>query len=332
MSDLAATLADLLQQVQRPGSFYSTGTIDIHPPRLEIDGVGHIALPLLPVQADQIIDNAEAAPYGRGTETLLDNNVRRTWQIDASRVRISGRRWSEDLSLVVDRVRAELSVTARVEAELYKLLVYDTGSFFVAHRDTEKTPGMFATLVLVLPSDYSGGELLVRHRGQEVRLDLRRDEPSEAAFAAFYADCRHEVLPIASGYRLALIYNLVRVGPGMLPEPPDYDAEQAQVTGLLRDWSTSAAAPSDKQYPLKLLYPLEHAYSQADLGFDALKGADAAVAGVVIAAAEAADCDLHLALVTVEESGWAEYAGGGRFTTDVPRLHFARRPCVTCSS
>ena len=310
-SKLTETLPDLLQQVQRPGSFYSTGTIDIHPPRLEVEDVGPIALPLLPVQAKQIVAVAEAAPYGRGTETLHDADVRRTWQIDAARVRISGRRWAEDLSNVVDRVTADLSVTGRVEAELYKLLVYDTGSFFVTHRDTEKAPGMFATLVIVLPCDYSGGELLVRHKGHEARLDLRRDEPSEAAFAAFYADCRHEVLPIASGHRLALIYNLVRVDRGDLPRPPDYASEQTQVVKLLRDWSEAGRTSDTRQNPLKLIYPLEHAYSQADLGFDALKGADTAVAGLLSSAADSAACDLHLALVTVEESGWAEYAGGG---------------------
>ena len=37
------------------------------------------------------------------------------------------------------------------------------------------------------------------------------------AFAAFYADCVHEVLPITSGYRLALVYNLRRQGRGQLP-------------------------------------------------------------------------------------------------------------------
>lgn len=42
-----------------------------------------------------------------------------------------------------------------MQAELYKLLVYDTGSFVVGHRDSEKASGMFATLVVVLPSDYS---------------------------------------------------------------------------------------------------------------------------------------------------------------------------------
>ena len=33
-------------------------------------------------------------------------------------------------------------------ADLYKLLVYDPGSFFVNHRDTEKAAGMFATLII----------------------------------------------------------------------------------------------------------------------------------------------------------------------------------------
>jgi hypothetical protein len=127
-----------------------------------------------------------------------------------------------------------------VAAELYKMLIYDTGSFFVRHRDTEKAPGMFATLVIVLPSLHTGGELLIRHRDREVRLDLACEDASEVAFAAFYADCWHEVRPISSGYRLVLIYNLIRQGPGKLPEPPAYDAEEDRVTDLLSRWAGEA--------------------------------------------------------------------------------------------
>jgi predicted 2-oxoglutarate/Fe(II)-dependent dioxygenase YbiX len=326
---LAQALADTLGSVQRPGTFQVSGTFDIHPPRLEVDGVGPISLPLLPTQAEALVAIAEQAPYGRGTETLVDRAVRRTWQVDASRVQIRGKRWSDDLALVLERVRTGLAVAAPIEAELYKLLVYDTGSFFVAHRDTEKAPGMFATLVLVLPCDYSGGELIVRHRGEEVRIDLHRDEPSEAAFAAFFADCVHEVLPIASGHRLALIYNLVRRGEGPLPEPPDYGPQRTALATMLKDWGRAGQ-------PTKLVYPLEHAYTEAALGFDALKGQDAAAAQVLSQAAHEARCDIHLALLTVSESGWAEYTGGGRWeepelaigeveTTD-RRLHDWRRP------
>ena len=222
-----------------------------------------------------------------------------------------------------------------MRAEPYKLLVYDTGSFFVAHRDTEKAPGMFATLVLVLPCDYSGGELLIRHKGREVRLDLHPADPAEAAFAAFYADCRHEVLPVTSGHRLTLIYNLLREGGGPAPEPPDYGPQLAQVRELLRVWSLWAAAPDAGGDPDKLVYPLEHAYTEAELGFDALKGADAAVAAVLRDAAAAAGCDLHLALLSIEESGWAEYSGGrwgeeqyevGEVTDSSKTLHDWRHP------
>ena len=307
MTDYPQALADLLASVQRPGGFHVAGSFDIHPPRLEVAGVGPIALPLLPAQAEALVAGAELAPYGRGGDTLVDTSVRRTWQVDAAQVRLTGRKWAEDLASVVERVRVGLAVAGAIEAQLYKLLIYDTGSFFVSHRDTEKAPGMFATLVVVLPCDYSGGELIIRHRGEEARVDLHRDEPSEAAFAAFYADCRHEVLPIASGYRLALIYNLIRVGEGPLPQAPDYGDQQTQLTRLLADWDRSGSHPD------KLIYPLEHAYTEAEIGFAALKGQDAAAAQVLIPAAAAASCDLYLALLSVNETGWAEYSGGGHW-------------------
>ena len=46
---------------------------------------------------------------------------------------------------------------------------------------------MFATLVIVLPlvPASADSELIVRHKGREVRLDLRLEEPSEVRFAAF---------------------------------------------------------------------------------------------------------------------------------------------------
>jgi hypothetical protein len=57
----------------------------------------------------------------------------------------------------------------------------------------------------VLPSTHCGGELVVKHLGREVVLHLRPQEPSEIGFAAFYADCVHEVRPIRSGFRLTLV-------------------------------------------------------------------------------------------------------------------------------
>ena len=307
MSSLAAELALLLGTVRRPGDFFAAGTTELLAPSLAIESVGPVALPLLPEQAERIIAVAEAAPYGRGEETVVDPAVRRCWQVGPDQVRLGGRHWAKTLDRIVARVAEGLGVSDPVTAEFHKLLLYGPGSFFIGHRDTEKAPGMFATLVVVLPSVFEGGDLLVRHRGREARLTLRCEEPAEAAFAAFYADCVHEVLPVTEGHRLTLAYNLARAGKGRLPKPPDYEDQQGRIAALLQGWRDEGTHPDD-EVPEKLVYPLGHAYTPAELGFAALKGADAAAAGVLAAAARQARCDLHLALLTVEESGAAEHA------------------------
>ncbi len=303
MSSIGAALVHRLRTVKRPGDFCVGGLREIFMPTLDIEGVGKIAFPILPVQAERLVAIAQAAPYGRGEETAVDRAVRRTWQIDSGKVRIGGRHWEKTLAELVAEAARGLGVNEPVAADFYKLLVYDPGSFFVDHRDTEKVPGMFASMVLVLPSTHGGGELIVRHLGREVVFDQRPEEPSQIGFAAFYTDCVHEVRPVESGYRLTLIYNLRFLGKRHPLKAPDFRAEQLQVAELLRSWASAEDEPD------KLIFPLEHAYTPAELSFDALKGADAGIAAVLVEATAAADCDLHLALVSIEESGSAEHTG-----------------------
>jgi len=205
MSLIGTKLLDSLRSVERPGDFCVGGMREIFMPAIEVDDVGRIAFPILPVQAERLVAMAEAAPYGRGVQTVVDRDVRRTWQIDPAKMRIGGRHWDKTLVELVADIALGLGVSEPVAADFYKLLVYDAGSFFVDHRDTKKVPGMFATMVLVLPSTHCGGELVVKHLGREVVLHLRPQEPSEIGFAAFYADCVHEVRPIRSGFRLTLV-------------------------------------------------------------------------------------------------------------------------------
>ena len=137
MSSLAIEFAKALSTVNRPGAFFVAGTEQILAPGLTVEGVGPIALPLLPAQAERLIATAERAPYGRGEDTVTDISVRRTWQIDASRVRIKGKHWLQTIRAIVTRVAEGLGVAEPVETEFYKLLVYDRGSFFVASRHRE---------------------------------------------------------------------------------------------------------------------------------------------------------------------------------------------------
>jgi len=310
MSDLTSDFPAALAAVRRPGGFCTSGVSALLAPSIEVAGAGFVALPLLEDQAKRLIAGAEQAPYGRGQETLVDTSVRRCWQIGADRVKIGGARWRDTLKEIVARAAEGLGVEGDVDAEFYKLLIYEPNGFFISHRDTEKAPGMFATLIVAPMGLYEGGELVVRHGDREARLDLRVGDPGEVAFAAFYADCVHEALPVVSGYRLVLVYNLLRKGAGAAPEPPNYAREATTAAALLREWAESGSEP------VKLVYALEHAYTPAELSFSALKGADSAVAGVARAAAREADCAIHLALLTIEEEGAAEYKdvywSGGR--------------------
>lgn len=101
----------------------------------------------------------------------------------------------------------------------------------------------------------------------------------------------------------------------MALEAPDYETETSRVSALLQGWAAGREAPD------KLVVPLEHAYTPAELGFATLKGADAALAKVLATAAAAAACALRLVLVEIEESGYAEYVDhGGRGRRSEPDL------------
>ena len=79
--------------VKVAADFCVGGLREVFMPAIDVDGVGQIAFPLLPVQVERLVAIAEAAPYGRGEETVVDRDVRRTWQIEPGKVRIGGRHW-----------------------------------------------------------------------------------------------------------------------------------------------------------------------------------------------------------------------------------------------
>ena len=82
--------------------------------------------------------------WKRPEETILDESVRKVWQFSPDQVKIGGKSWTANFDTILQPVIAGLGCEGRaVSAELYKVLVYDTGGFFLAHRYTEKAGGMF---------------------------------------------------------------------------------------------------------------------------------------------------------------------------------------------
>lgn len=161
----------------------------------------------------------------------------------------------------------------------------------MAHRDSEKHDRMLASLIMVLPNRFEGGRLIVRHGPMEENLNFKEAASGEVpCFAAFYADCEHEVQRVSSGVRLALAYNLVLKPSRGKKKGTTPQEAQDPVVEAIRSWT-------DHQPGEPLVFAMEHHYTQAGLSLDLLKGADRSLADTVVAAAEKANCVVHLCQV-----------------------------------
>ncbi len=130
MSDARKSLEDLLGTLGESSQFVSQGSLPPVLPGLNVRGAGLIGLPVSAADAKRLIAQAEQAPYGRGEKTILDTDVRRVWQLDPSKFTLENREWDGHVAAIVDAVRQDLGIAQKVKAELYKLLVYEKGSFF----------------------------------------------------------------------------------------------------------------------------------------------------------------------------------------------------------
>ncbi|HRI28658.1 MAG TPA: hypothetical protein PK715_11425, partial [Chitinophagales bacterium] len=115
----------------------------------------------------------------------------------------------------------------------------------------------------------------------------------QIAFTAFYADCTHEIKPITSGYRLALVYNLLldannekQVG------SPNFSEQVTNMANILQ----TMEADGDAKFPKVIL--LGHQYTPANFSDQTLKLNDKPRYQAMLEAAKNAGYYTALGLVT----------------------------------
>ncbi|KZV60965.1 hypothetical protein PENSPDRAFT_659252 [Peniophora sp. CONT] len=164
-------------------------------------------------QLSALAEACSVAPFGRGAESVVDDTYRKAGKLDLPNFAIPFQPEGTALGAGIrECVLGGAESKRPVRFELYKLNVYGEGDFFKAHKDTPRGGAMFGSLVLVYPTVHSGGALAFRHRGQEWTFDsasaVYQDGSPALGYAAFYSDVEHEVLPVTSGYRVTITYNL----------------------------------------------------------------------------------------------------------------------------
>ena len=299
-------IGELLERTSHSGSFSAkilTPTDDL---RLEVRGVGELMFPVSPRQAEQLCNVARPARYGKGEETLLDPDVRDTWEIPKSRVKLDLRRFKRTLLPVLEDVQDALGLSedCELEAEFHSMLVYGPGQFFRPHQDSEKEDGMIGTLVVTLPSAFSGGGLVVEHQGERKTY---RGAKKSLSFVAFYADCLHEVRPVKDGYRIVLTYNLIaRQGESKTSRPMEGSEAVEALADSLRAYFETPSPPryeggKEGGVPNRLVYLLDHQYTQRGIAWKRLKGADAERAKLLAEVGEEKGYVVALVLVETHE-------------------------------
>jgi hypothetical protein len=262
------------------GSFAATRRLKDIPylfPMVSVERVGDVSLPLVDVVSEKLIAVARKAPFGVGSETRLDDQVRNCWEIDASKISTMKSAEAQDyFARVVRESCYQLGISEsrfrerNIRANLFKMLLYEEDGHFLPHRDSEKEDGMFGTLILQLPSAFSGGIITVKHDGKEVIMNNAEDAASTIHAAVFYADCEHQLHPIASGKRLCLVFNLVADPNGRSPSNTINASLEAELVRIANHWKSSKN-PGE----MRLGYPLKHCYTQNNFTFSSMKGEDA---------------------------------------------------------
>ncbi|KLO14584.1 hypothetical protein SCHPADRAFT_303662 [Schizopora paradoxa] len=314
MEDYSTNIKDDLKNVlqeckKSAGSFYSNCSYSNAPnPGLSVDGVGVIGLPLSEPEAKRLIKKCTQARFGKGERTVLDKSVRDTWEVDTKKVNLLNPQWETWMrETALPSVCKEMNVSeSEVDAELYKLLLYEKGSHFLAHQDTEKTTGMFATLVVVLPSKFDGGVVQLTHTGQTSVIDIASSSLLETHVLSWYTDVFHAVLPIESGYRLALSYNVKQRLAGPKPRLLDQNEMSVGLNRVMKSWRQAADGVLPIQVPDKIIYTLEHEYSERDLRSTKLKGADEKLLNELIPIASELRFGLYIAHFELHQRGWAK--------------------------
>lgn len=166
---------------------------------------------------------------------------------------------------------------------------------------------MFGTLVICLPSPHQGGDVIVKHHGQTKTLQTSQVQPS---MLCWYSDVHHEVLPVTSGYRWVLTYNLAILPDLERPSAALLLSETRELQQHLRRWleygRQGEQASSGTNH---IFYLLKHEYTEHSIALRALKTTDLARVQCFQNMSNELEFDVFLAVLEKMESGGVEWEG-----------------------
>ncbi|CAK7199296.1 hypothetical protein SEUCBS139899_001971 [Sporothrix eucalyptigena] len=209
-------LADaLLEHLRKPGCFAGSRPFEQNSPGFKVgvavNGVGAIKLPLQETQAQQII--AQARPATNGSDKEFSN----MWELDPGQFRLTeDNNWMPTVkNVAMEDVSSVLGFhDSLLRATPDKMLLYGKDAHLEAQTQLPADPQMFGKLLILLPSEHEGGDVIVRQNEEIVTMSTQLintpKKKNGLTFFAWYTDVQYEITPVTSGYLWALTYNLTK--------------------------------------------------------------------------------------------------------------------------
>ncbi|KAJ7067764.1 hypothetical protein B0H15DRAFT_807440 [Mycena belliarum] len=221
-------------------------------PGLHVKGLGVLGLPLSARDARLVQDliaansNPDAPGGGGGTGGVGKGKGAKVWELSAHRdaVACANPAWAAYLEAVVlTDLWAKLApCAARPRLALQALLLWEATpeiSEYVCTEDPGRADGdRFATVHVILPSTYTGGNVHLSYAGCAENYDLSATSSFSTSFVAWHHGVDCAITPIESGRRLALSYHLVAgAGPDPAPRLPAMPGPLLALRRFLLKWS-----------------------------------------------------------------------------------------------
>jgi len=184
-------------------------------------------------------------------------------------------KWNEQLIVLTERVSKELNCEGKLKAEFNKLILHKTGSIYTRHVNVHKETSPFATLIIKLPSVYTGGELVVYDHAKVTKRvydfdNVKQESVFSIQYVAHLENLEHELLRVEAGYRLLLVYSLLHKDSTKVSEA---EKDHGCNSDLIDEIYSHLLRATYSQKSLSFL--LDNQYAKETIrisGIDALKG------------------------------------------------------------
>lgn len=147
---------------------------------------------LLSLNVDELCKTAVPAPFSKGSDTLIDPAMRDALEISADK--LNPELWEEFKAYFYPLYA--FGPRINLERRPRKLVIYRVGGHCIELVDNVRGDGHVGTLVHILDSEFTGGELMVQQNEAEVSIT----RPGE--WMAMYDElCTASILsPLACGW------------------------------------------------------------------------------------------------------------------------------------